>query len=87
MEDTEKYFNDQEIPQWLELSQKPTTIKDLKKGEMLTFKKVDDPKPSQVWVRDDYYREDKKYIVYKWDNIGISKLVDGSKQIFTSFTF
>ena len=63
------------------------TIKTLKKGEMFAFTEIDNIKSSQIWVKDDYCRQDNKYIVYKWSNIGVSKLVDGSKKIFTSFTF
>ena len=41
-----------------------TKIKDLKRGNYFTFKDVDFPNDSQVWVRDEYDRESRKYLVY-----------------------
>ena len=36
-------------------------IKDLKKGAFFTKKPVDNPKESQVWIRGEYDRSEKKY--------------------------
>ena len=46
-------------------------------------------KDSQVWIKESnsYCREDKKYIVTNCADFNKTKLVDGSKKIFTSFTY
>ena len=64
-----------------------TTIKDLKKDEMLTLKNIEQPKESQVWLKSHYDKSTKKFVIYNFSDIGKSKLIDGSREIFTNFTF
>jgi len=64
-----------------------TTIKDLKKDEMLTLKNIEQPKEKQVWLKSHYDKSTKKFVIYNFSDIGKSKLIDGSKEIFTNFTF
>lgn len=64
-----------------------TTIKNLKKGSYFTFKDVDFPSESQVWIRDEYDRESRKYLVYCFGDVNKSRLVSGDKIIFTNFIF
>ena len=40
-----------------------------------------------VYVRDDYVREDKRYMLTRWDDISRSRLVKGSKLVEVDFTF
>ena len=63
------------------------TIKDLKKGDYLTLKKIDDPKESQVWLKDDYDKSSKCFFIVNFANMNKSKLVKGSLKIYTSFNF
>ena len=62
-------------------------LKDLKKGEWFTLKPYAEPKASQVYVRDEYDRSEKKYLVTKFDDIGRSRLLKGTTPVYTEFTF
>lgn len=61
------------------------TIRELKKGDYFTFKQIDEPKDCQVWVRDEYDRSSKKYLVYCWGDVNKSRLVKGDKIVFTAW--
>ncbi|MEK9749569.1 MAG: hypothetical protein VW333_12705 [Pseudomonadales bacterium] len=63
------------------------TIKDLKKGDYLTLKNIDDPKANQVWLKDDYDKSSKSFFIVNFANMNKSKLVKGSLKIYTSFNF
>ena len=66
------------------------TMKELKANEFLMFKAIGSDKvakDSQVWIKDSYCRESKKYFVINCADLNKSKLVDGSKKVFTSFTY
>jgi len=66
------------------------TIKELKQNEYFMFKAIGSDqvaKDSQVWIRETYCKEDKKYFVTNCADHNKTKLVDGSKKIFTSFTY
>ena len=66
------------------------TIKELQLGTLLMFKAIGSDqvaKHNQVWIRETYCREDKKYIVTNCADHNKIKLVDGSKKVFTSFTY
>ena len=64
-----------------------TTIKDIKKDEMFTLKNIEEPNGKQVWLKSHYDKSTKKFVIYNFEDIGKSKLIDGSKEIFTNFTF
>lgn len=63
------------------------TIKDIKKDEMFTLKNIEQPKEKQVWLKSHYDRSTKKFVIYNFSDIGKSKIINGSKEIFTNFTF
>ena len=66
------------------------TIKELKHGTYLMFKAIGSDKVakgSQVWIKEYYCKRDKQYIVTNCADCSKTKLVDGSKKIFTSFTY
>lgn len=63
------------------------TIKELKKGEYFTIKPIENPKESQVYIRDEYDRADKKYCCIKFSDISVSRMFDGNKEVYTDFTF
>lgn len=67
------------------MSQK--TVKDLKKGEWFTLKPIECPKDSQVYIRDEYCREEKKYICGKFSDISYSRLLKGNTPVYTYFIF
>jgi len=66
------------------------TIKELKANTYLMFKAIGSDqvaKDNQVWIKESYCRQSKKYIVTNCDDFNKTKLVDGSRKIFTSFTY
>lgn len=63
------------------------TVKDLKKGEYFTIKMVENPKESQVYIRGEYDRTEKKYCCGKFSDISESRMFKGDKEVYTEFTF
>lgn len=63
------------------------TVKDLKKGDYFTLKPIAEPKESQVYVRDDYDRAEKKYTAYRFSDINSFRSLKPSTVVYTDFTF
>lgn len=63
------------------------TIKQLKKGEFFTVKQIDNPNESQVWVRGDYDKSERKYECYKFSDVCACRFFKGDKEVYTGFTF
>jgi hypothetical protein len=55
-------------------------VKHTVKGELVMIGK-------SVYLRDDYIREEKRYMLTRWDDISRSRLVKGSKLVEVGFTF
>ena len=66
---------------------KAVKIKDLKKGEWFTLKPIDEPKESQVYIRGDYDRTEKKFCCDKFSDISVWRLFKGDKVVYTDFYF
>ena len=62
-------------------------LKDLKKGEYFTLKPMENPKESQVYIRGEYDRSEKKYDCGRFDDVSYSRLFKGDKEVYTDFTF
>ena len=62
-------------------------LKQLKKGEYFTKKKIDEPKESEVWVRDDYDRSARTYTVYCFDDVNHIQQLSGETEVYTDFVF
>lgn len=62
-------------------------LKDLKKGDWFTLKPIANPTERQVYIRGDYDRESKKYSVSHWDDVNDERMLKGSTEVFTDFTF
>ena len=62
-------------------------IKDLKQGEWFTLKPSEYPKDSQVYIREDYERSEKKYYCSKWSDICAGRFLKGDKVVYVDFTF
>lgn len=62
-------------------------LKDLKKGELFTLKPVEYPRESQVFIKSDYDRSEKKYWTTKWSDIGDGKYISGNREVYTDFCF
>lgn len=70
------------------LSMRPQkTIKDIKRGEFFTLSNINHPSESQVWVRDEYDRSEKKYLAHKWDDVNHFRSFRGDFVIYTEFIF
>lgn len=63
------------------------TMKELKKGEWFTLKPIANPRESQVYIRSDYDRSERKYWATKWSDIGDGKFISGDREVFTDFEF
>lgn len=62
-------------------------VKDLKIGEYFTIKPIENPKESQVYIRGEYDRTDKKYCCGKFSDVSAYKMLDGNKEVYTDFIF
>lgn len=66
---------------------KAVKLSEVKKGDYFTLKPLDEPKESQVYVRDEYCREAKSYICYKFEDVNRDRLIKGSKEVYIDFYF
>ena len=66
---------------------KETTISQLKKGDFFTLIPIEEPKESQVYVRDEYNRSTKKYEAYKFEDISDFREFKGDKKVYIDFYF
>ena len=57
-----------------------SAVKNTCRGELVRIGK-------SVYVRDDYIREEKRYMLTRWDDTSRSRLVKGSKLVEVGFTF
>ena len=62
-------------------------IRELKKGEYFTLRPVDEPKESQVYIRDEYDRAERKYCAFKWSDVCYCRFFSGDKVVYVGFTF
>lgn len=63
------------------------TIKELKKGDYFTKKSIEYPKDSQVWVKGNYDRVERKYECYNFADVNRYCYIPGNKEIFIDFIF
>lgn len=63
------------------------TIKQVKRGTMITLKDIEYPNAAQVWIRGEYIRETKKYELTNYDDVSRFRYVKGEKECFTDFIF
>ena len=62
-------------------------ISSLKKGEFFTKKQIDYPTDSQVWIRGEYDREQKKYECQLFGDANRFCYLGGKKEVFVDFVF
>lgn len=63
------------------------TVKELKKGEYFTLKPIAEPKDSQVFIRGEYDRSEKKYECSKFSDFCYSRLLKPTTVVYTEFIF
>ena len=66
---------------------KEVRLKYLKKGEFFTLRPIEEPKESQVWIRDEYDRSERKYECHNFEDICHFHSWNGDKKVFTDFYF
>ena len=62
-------------------------IKEMRKGAFFTKKLIDEPKESQVWIRGDYDRSQRKYECQRFDDANKFCYLDGDREVYTEPTF
>lgn len=62
-------------------------LKDVKKGDYFTLKPIEFPKETQVYVKGDYDRSDKKYSCCKFSDVNAERFLSGDREVYTEFTF
>lgn len=62
-------------------------LKDLKQGDWFTLKPIEEPTESQVYIRGEYDRTERKYVCGKFSDISFSRSLKGDTTVYTEFTF
>ena len=62
-------------------------LRKLKYGQYFTLSKVEYPTERQVWIRDEYDREDKKYLCYNFADTSKYKYIAGDRKVYSSYEF
>lgn len=62
-------------------------LKTLKKGAWFTIKPIAEPTDKQVYIKDDYDREEKKFMCGRCDDISYSTYFSGSKLVYDDSNF
>ena len=62
-------------------------LKTLKLGQFFTLKPIEYPNESQVYIREEYDRESKKYFCVKFSDTNHFRMIDGSKDVYIDFIF
>lgn len=70
-----------------EFNPTPVPLKSLKKGAWFTLKPIEYPEDNQVYVKDDYDRETKKFMCGRRDDISYSREIPGNKLVYTDFIY
>ena len=66
---------------------KAVPLKSLKKGELFTVKPIAYPDDKEVYIKEEYDRETKKFSCTRYDDISYSKEFPGTKMVYTDFIF
>lgn len=69
------------------MSNKQTTVRDLKAGAFFTLRPVEFPRESQVFIRREYDRAERKYWAQRFDDIGAGKYLKPTTPVYTDFIF
>ena len=62
-------------------------LKNVKQGEYFTLHPISYPTESQVYIRGEYNRYEKKYECIKFSDICHLRLFKGDKKVYTNFIF
>ena len=78
-------FSTEPNPQDWEFAAVP--LRSLKKGDWFTIKPIAYPSDNQVYIKDDYDREEKKFLCGRCDDISYSRYFPGNKLVYTDFIY
>lgn len=70
-----------------EYNPNPVPLKSLKRGTWFTVKPIEYPSDKQVYIKDEYDRELKKFMCGRCDDISYSTYFKGDKLVYTEFTY
>ena len=64
-------------------------LKEVKRGDFFVRKPLheQEAKPSQVYIREEYDRSEKKYWCQKWNDISRGMWLKGDTEVYQDFTF
>lgn len=62
-------------------------LKNLKRGEFFTRKPIECPKESQVFIKAEYDRSEKRYFCKRWNDICDGIMLKGETIVYVGFTF
>lgn len=60
------------------------SIRELSRGEYFRLK---DSETSPVWIRGEYVPSEKKYSIYKYEDVNHERLFKGSTLVYVGFTY
>ena len=63
------------------------TVKELKRGDMFTLRPIEEPRESQVFIRGEYDRSERKYWCDRFADISDGKFLSGTKEVYQDFVF
>lgn len=66
---------------------KAVPLRSLKKGAWFTIKPIAEPTDKQVYIKDDYDREEKKFMCGRCDDISYSTFFKGDKMVYDDSNF
>ena len=62
-------------------------LKDVKKGEFFTKKPIEEPKETQVFIRGEYDRGERKYEISRFSDFCNTAFLKGKAKVYVGFTF
>lgn len=62
-------------------------LRSLKKGDWFTLKPIAYPSDNQVYIKDDYDRESRKFACGRCDDISYVRYINGDKLVYTDFIY
>ena len=62
-------------------------LKDVQKGEIFTKKPIEEPQATQVLIRGEYDRGERKYEISRFSDFCNTAYLKGTAKVYTGFTF
>ena len=62
-------------------------LKNLKKGNLFTLKKIKYPEENELYIKGNYNKSTKAYTCVKFNDISKIRYIKGNEKVFTDFSF